>query len=116
MARPSAASERRKPAYPDDPFGVHAVERLVHDHHRRVAEHGRGDAETLTHAQRVAAGLAAGRRAEADELDHLVDPARGQSLGARHPQQVVASGPAGLQGGRRPRSAPTWRSGWRRCW
>ena len=64
-ARPSAASERRKPAHPHDALGVQAVERLVEHQHRRVAEQRGGDAEPLAHAERVAARLAPGRRAPA---------------------------------------------------
>ena len=38
-------------------------------------------------------------KAEPDELDHGVDPARRHVLGVGHPQQVVPGGAAGLEGG-----------------
>ena len=41
-------------ADPADAVGVEAVDRLVEDEHRRVAEHGRGDAQPLGHPQREA--------------------------------------------------------------
>jgi len=99
----------------DDSLWVHAVERLVHDDHRRVAEHGGGDAESLAHAERVPARLATCRRAEADEIDHGVDPGWPPWPG---------SGPSTAGGSRAERlgwraaastSAPTWLSGCRRC-
>ena len=58
---------------------------------------GRGDPEPLPHPERVAAGLAPGRRGQADLLDHLVHPPRGQALRMRQPQQVATSAPAGVQ-------------------
>ena len=84
-------------AHPHDALGVHAVERLVHHQHRRVAEHGRGDPQPLPHAQRVPARPPPDRRAQARLLDDLIDPPGGQALGMSQPQQVVAGGPAGLQ-------------------
>ena len=84
-------------AHPHDALGVQAVERLVQHQHRRVAEHRRGDAEPLAHAERVAAGLAAGGRLQPGLLDHLVDPPGGQALRVGQPQQVVAGAAAGLQ-------------------
>ena len=98
---PALAGQRpQEPAHPDDAFGVHAVERLVHHQHRRVAEHRRRDAEPLPHAQRVAARLPPRRGLQPGLLDDRVDAAGVQALGVGQPQQVVAGGPAGLQRGR----------------
>jgi hypothetical protein len=98
-ARPWAASDRRKPAHPDDALGVHAVERLVQHQHRRVAEQRGGDAEPLPHAEGVAARLAPDRGLPGRPARHLIDPAGRQALGVGQPQQVVAGGPARLQRG-----------------
>ena len=98
MARPSAASERRNLSHPDDPFGIDPVERLVHHHDGRVAEHRRRDAQPLAHAEGVAAGFAIGRAREADHVDDFVYAAGADALGPGHPEQVVASGTARLEG------------------
>ena len=98
-ARPSAASDRSRPADPDDALGVQAVDRLVEHQHRRVAEQRRGDAEPLPHAEREAAGPASradGRRP--DLVEHLVDPPGGEAVAVGQPQQVVAGSPAGVHG------------------
>ena len=47
---------------------------------------------------------------EADQLEHLVHPAAGQAVAVRHPQQVVAGPPAGVDRAASS-SAPTSRSG-----
>ena len=50
-------------AHPGDAFGVEAVGRFVQDEHLRVADQGLGDAEALTHPERVGADpLVGGRR------------------------------------------------------
>ena len=61
-ARPCGGQRPQEAAHPHDALRVQAVERLVQHQHRRVAEQRRRDAEPLPHAERVAAGLAAGRR------------------------------------------------------
>ena len=62
--------------HPADAGRVEPVGRLVEDQHRRVADQGGGDAEALAHPERVVAhppvGLGLG---EADQVEHLVDPA-----------------------------------------
>jgi hypothetical protein len=73
IARPWAASDRRKPR-------IHAVERLVEHEDRRVAQQGRGDPEPLPHAERVAAGLPPRRRRQADLPDYFIRPPRGEAL------------------------------------
>ena len=111
-ARPSAASDAQEAAHPDDALGVHAVERLVHHQHRRVAEQGRGDAEPLPHAERVAAGLAPRGRLRPACPMHLVDPAApGPGSG---PATAGGCGRCGSAAGRAASSsAPTWLSGCR---
>jgi len=84
-------------AHPDDALRVHAVERLVHDQRRRVAEHRSGDPEALAHPQRVAACLASCGLPESDQFCHRIDPADGQPLGSGDPQQVVAPAAARLR-------------------
>ncbi len=96
---PSLGCERaKKPAHPDDPFGIDPVERLVHHHDRRVAEHRGRDAEPLAHPERVAAGLAFGGARKADHVDDFVDASGADALGLGHPEQVIAPRPARLEG------------------
>ena len=90
----------QKPSHPDDPFGIHAVERLVEDQDRRVAEHRRGEPESLAHPEREPAGLAPRHRFETGLLDHLVDAPGRQTLGMGKPQEMVAGAPARLHGAR----------------
>jgi hypothetical protein len=99
--RPALGRQRlQEPAHPHDALGVHAVEGLIEHQHRRVAEHRRGDAEPLAHAQRVPARLAPRHRREAGLLEYLVGPPRTQALGVSEPHQVVAGGAARLERGR----------------
>jgi hypothetical protein len=88
----------QEPAQPHDALGVHAVERLVEQQRRGVAEHGRGHPEPLPHAQGVAARPAAGDRGEPGELEDLADAGRRKALGGREPPQVAASRTARLEG------------------
>ena len=82
-------------AQPADALGVEPVGRFVQDQHPRVAEQRGGQAEPLPHAEREAAGPAAGERGEADEREQLVDAASGDAGGRREHPQVVAPGPPG---------------------
>ena len=82
---------------PADAFGVQAVRRLVEDDRLGVAEQRGCEAETLTHTHRVPAGPLAGRRRDADQLEHLVDPAIRDPRGGRHHSQVVAATAAGVE-------------------
>ena len=86
-------------AHPADAGRVEPVGRLVEDQHVRVAEQGGADAEALAHAERVVAhppvGLVVG---EADQLEHLLDPALGQAHGALHQGEDLAAGAAGVLG------------------
>ena len=59
-------------AHPAHALGVKAVGGLVEDQHLGVAEQRVGDAEPLTHPERVLAdALVRGRGIESDELEHL---------------------------------------------
>ena len=61
-------------AHPPHSFGVEAVRRLVEDEDLGVAEQRMGDAEALTHAERVIPDpLLGGARVEPDEREHLLD-------------------------------------------
>lgn len=54
----SAALPGQRPqqaAHPQDDLRIHAVERLTHYQHRRVAHHRRGDPHPLPRAQRCQA-------------------------------------------------------------
>ena len=53
--RPSAGEVAGELAHPEHALGVEAVDGLVEDERGRVAEHGRGDAEPLAHAEGEAA-------------------------------------------------------------
>ncbi len=89
------------PAHPVDAGRVEAVDGLVEDQDRRVAEHRVGDAEALAHAEGVVAHPALGLGAvEADELEHLLDPLAPDAhrLGAE--PQHLAAGAAGVLGRR----------------
>ena len=63
-------------AHPPDAGRVEPVGRLVEDQHLRVADQRRREAEPLPHAQGVVAHAPRRlRRGQADEVEHLVDPA-----------------------------------------
>ena len=83
---------------PQDAFGVEPVDRLVEEQDLRVAEHGHGDAEPLAHAEREAAGPLVRHVLQADQVQHLLDPAGRQTLGLGQEQQVVAGRAAGVHG------------------
>ena len=81
-------------ADPEDALGVEAVDRLVEHHDLRIAEEGAGDAEALAHAEREAAAAAPGDLAEADDVEHLVDPVGADAVGDGEGPQVVVGGAA----------------------
>jgi hypothetical protein len=97
---PLGGQGAQEAAHPDDAFGIHAVEGLVQDQHRRVAQQRGGDAEPLPHAERVTAGPAANDRRQAGLRGYRVHPGGGQALRAGQPEQVVAAGAARLERGR----------------
>ncbi len=74
-------------AHPADAGRVEAVGGLVEDQHLRVADEGGRDAEALAHAEGVVADPAARLLVgEADDGEHLVDPA------LRHPHRALGQG------------------------
>ena len=96
--RPTLRRQRaQEAAHPHDAFGIQAVERFVEHQHGRITEHGRSDAEPLTHTERIATGLAPGGLLKAGLSDDLIDSPARQALRVRQPQQMVASGAAGLE-------------------
>ncbi len=76
-------------ADPGDALGVQAVDRLIEQQHRWVAEQRGGDPQALCHAQREAARPLAGDAAQPDQLQHLVDPASADPIAERQAQQMV---------------------------
>jgi hypothetical protein len=83
---------------PADPLGVQSVHRLVEDHRGGVAEERGRDAKALAHAEREAAGPAAGGPGQADRLDDLVHPGPPDAAGLGERQQVGAGAAAGVDG------------------
>ena len=87
-------------AHPADAGRVETVRRLVQDEHRRVADQGGGDAETLTHPERVVAHppvrLGAG---EADQVEQLGDPGGRDTHDLLGDGQDLAAGAARVLGG-----------------
>ena len=77
-------------ADPQHAFGVQAVDRLVEQQDRRVAEQRGGDAQPLGHAEREAAGSPAGRAAQPDQVQHLIHPGWADAVARRQAQQVIA--------------------------
>ena len=86
-------------AHPVDALGVEAVGRLVEDEDLGVAHERTGQPEPLTHAERVVAHAAAGLVVgEADEAEHLLDPALGHPHLQRGETEHLAAGPARVLG------------------
>ena len=118
--RPACRGQRPQEApHPHDALRVHAVERLVHHQHRRVAEQRRGDAQPLPHAQREPARPAPGHLAQPGLLDHRVDPARRPGPGSAPARAggCVRCGWAAAR--RRPagsRHGAAGTAGWRNGW
>ena len=83
-------------SHPADALRVQAVDRLVQHHGLRVAQQRRGHPEPLTHAEGEPADPLAGDLSQADDVDHLVDPPRGDAVGLGQGEQVVARRPAGV--------------------
>jgi hypothetical protein len=85
-------------AEPADPCGVKPAGRLVQQQDRRVTQQRRGDAEPLGHAEREAAGPVPGHALQADQLEDLRHPRRGDPVALRQPQQVVVGAAAAVHG------------------
>ena len=61
-------------AHGHDPRRVEAVGGFIEEQQPRVAEQGRGDAQSLLHAQRIALDLVARALLQTDEVEQLLDP------------------------------------------
>jgi hypothetical protein len=92
----------RQPAHqvadPEDALRVEAVHRFVEHQDLRVAEQRSGDAQPLSHAQREALRPLLRHRGQADDLQHLADPALRDVVGLRETEQMVVRGPAAVDG------------------
>ena len=78
--------EAQQVADPHHAVGVEPVDRFVQHHDRRVAQQGQGDAESLTHPERVAGDPLVRHVDQADLGEHLVDPACGRGRWWRLPR------------------------------
>jgi hypothetical protein len=86
-------------AHPPDASGVQPIGRLVEDEDLRVAEEGVRDAEPLPHPEGVVADAPSGLgRGEADELEHLFDPAPRETHHLLGEAQDLPAGAAGVLG------------------
>ncbi len=84
--------------HPQHAVRVEAVDRLVQQHHGRVAEQRRRDAQSLRHAEREPADPAPRGAGQADLVEQLVGPAGRDAVGLGEGDQVVARGPARMRG------------------
>ena len=84
----------QQPADPADALGIQAVDGLIEQQHRWIAEQRGGDPQPLPHAEREPAGAAVSHRGKPHQLQDLVHPLARQVVGVRQPQQVVAGAPA----------------------
>ena len=84
-------------AYPPDPLGVEAVDRLVEEQNGGIAEQRRGDSKTLAHAEGELAGPPVGHGGQADLVEDLVDAAKGDVVCERQPSEVVAGRASGVE-------------------
>jgi hypothetical protein len=96
--RPSRARSWSRVRIQRMPLGIEAVDRLVEHHHPGIAEQGTGDPQALAHAEREAAAAAAGDVAEADDVEHLVDPVGADAVGDGERPQVVVGGAGRVNG------------------
>jgi hypothetical protein len=81
---PLAGQALEQGANPQDALGIEPVGRLVEDQDGGIAEQRGGDAQPLAHPEREAADALARHALQADEGDHLVDPAGRDAVGLRH--------------------------------
>ena len=86
-----AGEEAEYVTHPLDALRIEPVAGLVEHHGVRVTEEHTGEAQPLTHAQRVAANLLLGDLRHADHLQHVVDAAHVQPVAGRQPAQVIAA-------------------------
>ena len=85
-------------ADPADAFGVESVGGLVEQDGVRIAEQDTGQAEPLEHPERVTADPLPCRIFEADDIEHLVDTAGGDSVAGGQP--AAGGGVQSVAGGR----------------
>jgi hypothetical protein len=78
-----------QPADPHDALGVQAVNRLVKHQYRRIPEQGRRDPQELAHSKGEAAYPPPRYSLEADESQHLIDPASGDAVALGQAKQMV---------------------------
>ena len=90
------------------PAGIEAGGGLVEDQQPRTAQQRRRDPQALAHAVRVAADPVLGARAQLDDLEHLLDPAR-RAVAVERGQQleVLARAQVGVEAGRLDESGDT---------
>ena len=74
---------------------VQSVAGFVQDQQFRVLEQGRGDAEPLLHAQRVTLDPIVGPAPQVHQLEHLIDPDRGDPGGLGQQRQIQPPGEIG---------------------
>ena len=87
--------------HPADAGGVEPVGGFVEDEDLGITEEGMCDAEALAHAEGVVAHAASGLFVgEADQVEHLVDPSRGQTHQLLREGEDLATCPAGMLRGR----------------
>ncbi len=103
---PLVGERAHQGADPEDALRVETVHRLVEEQHLGVAEHRRGDAEALGHAEGERPRALAGDAGEPDALEHRRRRGRGRC-------RCSGRGRAGGCG-RSVRGAPPWRRGARR--
>ena len=85
-------------SHPQDTFRVQTVDRLVKHDGARVAQQGRGDAESLTHAQREPAYSFTCDLLQTDKVDDLGDPSPADAIRLGQCEQMVARRTAGVDG------------------
>ena len=93
---PRSANVRSDPAEPADPVGIEAVGRFVEQQHVGLSQQCAREGQTLTHAQREAAGALIGGGVEPDLVEHVGDPTTRDAAELGDGEEVVARGPAGV--------------------
>ena len=103
---PCAGEPADQVAHVADARRVEAGLRLVEDEQARVADQGRGDAEPLAHAVRVAADAMAGAIRQLDRLERRVDAVGRVAAVVGRAQLEVAARRAGTGRSAAPRRSP----------
>src|SRR5205823_7141349 len=84
-------------AEPSDAFGVESVDRLVEQQDPRIAEQGRGDAETLGHPRREPTGSLVAHRCEPDEVENGRHARAIDRVGRREGEQMILRASAWME-------------------